>query len=545
MLRRLAYLLCGLPAGLLLLALAPFAQAGDNPLSRPNCDENAANCAEPYTLESPAGYYLGHDEPSLLFYDSTPGSGNSPTYHIRLPTEPAQQPAQNGANGVAWDFELRATYWFGMILCDSQSAPEYTHAECTPDSDTNIHNNNNPNSPRYIGKQPGNAYMELQLYPPGWVPWPAGNGCPGTKWCAAMNIFSFNNDENHGIVNNADCLSVVGEEPANFAFLTLNGHPHASPDPISIFTDPHAAAFTPDPTTDLQLNPGDELVLCMQDTVNGLYVQIHDVTTGQTGAMTASAANGFAQVNFAPNATTCSETPYSFHPMFATSRPATRSVWAAHSYNVAASDEIGHFEWCDKAAADFTCKSSSTDPGGADGDEFPCFPSSFSSLVPVVGCIAINGDLDFDGPPYQSASWPGAGGPASNTPTSIAFTSPTFGGGQNYHRVAFEADLPRIEAQSLGGTCNRQTGGGCVNPPPGAQFYPFYTTGTDFGGQCVWWFGGGGIPGTTHRFGGSSTSEFGGLQQLSYPGNDDAGNPKVTFKIENFHRSLKYNPCTV
>jgi hypothetical protein len=32
-------------------------------------------------------------------------------------------------------------------------------------------------------------------------------------------------------------------------------------------------------------------------------------------------------------------------------------------------------------------------------------------------------------------------------PTPIAFTSPTFNGGSNFSRVAFESDLPRIEAQ--------------------------------------------------------------------------------------------------
>ena len=35
--------------------------------------------------------------------------------------------------------------------------------------------------------------------------------------------------------------------------------------------------------------------------------------------------------------------------MYATSSEHTRVPWAAHSYNVAFSDEIGHFEYCDKA----------------------------------------------------------------------------------------------------------------------------------------------------------------------------------------------------
>ena len=77
-----------------------------------------------------------------------------------------------------------------MALCDNQSAPEFTHAPCTPDSDTNIFDGTDPNGADYIGKHPGTAFLELQFYPPGWAPWPPGVSCDPTKWCAAMAIFS-------------------------------------------------------------------------------------------------------------------------------------------------------------------------------------------------------------------------------------------------------------------------------------------------------------------------------------------------------------------
>ena len=32
--------------------------------------------------------------------------------------------------------------------------------------------------------------------------------------------------------------------------------------------------------------------------------------------------------------------------MYSTSSPKTRVLWAAHSYNIAFSDEIGHFDFC-------------------------------------------------------------------------------------------------------------------------------------------------------------------------------------------------------
>ena len=48
-----------------------------------------------------------------------------------------------------------------------------------------------------------------------------------------MAIFSFNRDQNTRVDNNADCLNTVGVEPANFAFITKSGVPHAPPAPLA------------------------------------------------------------------------------------------------------------------------------------------------------------------------------------------------------------------------------------------------------------------------------------------------------------------------
>src|SRR5205823_3302960 len=116
----------------------------------------------------------------------------------------------------------------------------------------------------------------------------------------------------------------------------------------------------------------------------------------------------------------------------------------------------------------------------------PPFQPPFQAVkVKIGGCI--DTDVDFDGVSYQQ-TWPGvttnAAHDASLYPSSVLFTSPLFNGTQNYSRVAFETDLPRIEIPSLSpnNNCNRSTGAGCVNPPNGANFYPFYTTGSA-GGQ--------------------------------------------------------------
>jgi hypothetical protein len=252
--------------------------------------------------------------------------------------------------------------------------------------------------------------------------------------------------------------------------------------------------------------------------------------------MTASEANGFAQVNFDPGAGTCSQSPYAFHPMYSTSSEHTRVPWAAHSYNVAASDEIGHFQYCSTIPVE---GGDCADPT-ADQDDSTCFSPAFSLLVQVGGCIASN--TGFDGTSYLP-DWPGTN-PNHGQDTKYhadpwAFSSPVFNGSENYERVAFEADMPRIEAADFGGICNRTTGENCTNPPPGAQFYPIYTTGRH-GRDCFWQFGGTYLPGTTNTFGGNSTTEFGPLLQSVYPGNGFV----PVFRYNNFRRIMSSNPCS-
>ena len=137
----------------------------------------------------------------------------------------------------------------------------------------------------------------------------------------------------------------------------------------------------------------------------------------------------------------------------------------------------------------------------------------------------------------------------STTRARSSSQSPLFGGSQNFSRVAFEADLPRIEAADFGGTCNRFTGANCVNPPPGASFYPIYSTAdprkVDSGSKqlesagCVWQLGGTSLKGTTNTFGGNSVTEFGPLLFSFYPN----PNPAVRTRTNNFRNVLDSNPC--
>jgi hypothetical protein len=534
-------------AAIVLLAASTPAVASQNTAGRLlKCDYNGPLCAEPAEPLNYEGNYIGHDEPSLLFYSNTPGSGTNQRYRITIPTEPPKKPKQDGAGGT-FNFQLHPAFWFGMALCDDQSGPNPggsafagPNIPCTPDSDANIFTSTNPADPKYIGKHPGAAFLEVQFYPPGYIEQPTGFSCDDERWCAAMAIFSLNQNQNTGVVNNTDCLNRVGIEPANYAFITKNGIPTDPPDPFGV-------NFRIDKNKDLFMRGGDKVVMDILDTPHGLKIMLNDLTSHETGSMTASSALGFKAVNFAPTATTCTETPWDFHPMYSTTSENTRVPWAAHSYNIAASDEIGHFEYCNAVDAQGgNCTDAgSNDPDGVDADDTFCFappfPKDFNKpQIKVGGCLATDGD--FDGVSYQP-TWPGTfADPKADAkvhPAPFRFTSPTFNGGTNYQRVAFEADLPRIEVPAISpnNNCDRTTGAGCVNPPVGASFYPIYST-TVVDGRCTWQIGGPFIPGTTNTFGGNSTAQYGPFLVSDYPA---VGGP-VT-RINNFRNVLTSNPC--
>jgi hypothetical protein len=499
----------------------------------PVCESHVSLCRD--IFKTPGAEYVGHDEPSAAFRSARPGSGNDITYLVRLPKEPRVLP-RNGGGGGTWTFELRPTFWLGLTLCDSESAPNFTKT-CTPDTDANDLVSANPASPKYIGKHPGNAFLEVQFYGPGYVPQFEGFGCAATQYCAAMTIDSVGENQNTGAVNTADCDNYVlgGEEPVNWAYITRNGISQAPADPLftGTFDNPNFAAVNPDLTRDLLMSPGDTIQVHMHDTSAGYRVDMTDLTTGQHGSMTASKANGFAHVLFTPGNHPCKSAPYAFHAEYDTANP-RGNTWSAHTTNVSLSDEIGHFEHCRKLDENFNCaRAGSDDPDGLDEDDVFCVPGSDATVVHINGCFAE--DLDFDGPSYQ-ADWPGTNPNVKQDqkfhPEPLIFSSPTTNG-HNYSTLQFEADMPAFEP-----TCDTVTGAGCTNPPLGAAFYPFYSTRLD-GGVCRWQEGGDFIPGTLNDFGGSS-AEFGSLLSVLYPA---AGFTPV-HRFEDFNSGDMRNPCT-
>src|SRR5229473_1678098 len=514
-----------------------------------HCDDRAT-CTEVHNYSEVFGanYYVGHDEPSTLFYSSQPGAGNRMTYRLTLPKDPPPL-ATNSFN-----FQLHPAFWFGMAMCDVQSYPQQV-STCTPDSDSNIANNPDPTAPDFMGRHAGTAFMELQFYPPGWAPWPAGNSCDATQWCAALNIDSLSEDPINGTVLNQGCQNLVGVEYVNFAFLTKDGVAQAPANPVQSTT----ATFTPDASKDLFMGSGDQLVVGLRDSPSGLVTTVTDLTTKAVGSMTSSAANQFGMVKAAPAPSTeCTNIPYDFHPMYSTSSEETRVIWAAHSYNIAFSDEIGHFDHCTNTVPDpnnapFKMCATSAQEGmvgdretaegpptaaNAAADDNFCFSASESTLVRMAGCQGTN--QGFDGVPYKQL-W------ADGNPEhagAFFFSSPRTGEEfeSQYQRVAFEADLPRIEIAPSFQSCNRTTGANCTLIPvtddgTPADFYPFYSLGT-MDGQCTWTLAND-IPGfTTNDFG--KNAQYGTLLNLEYLRFGAGGATRM--RINDF-RGVIPNPC--
>lgn len=370
------------------------------------------------------GHYIGHDEPSVQFTSTVPGSGNNVRYFVNLPKERPLPATQT--------FENQIAFWFSMALCDPGSFPNGT---CIPNSDRNT---------PFLA---GSAFLEMQFYPPGFAPFITQISCDTKHWCASLHINSLE-------VIPGDGLNPLCTEPTNFAFIQMDGVPTGPPGPNTMT----AASATPNAET-LLMNQGDQLRVTINDTPGnvsgGVTTRIEDLTTKQSGFMIASAANGFQSLD----PTTCNGTNFSFHPEFSTAKFGNFVPWAALQANVGFASEIGHFI---------------PGPNGdGDLDDAPCFPTSPTSIL--AGCIGA--DLDFDGTSYQ-ADWPNG---RRGTPTPVEFTSPlSISSGSSrytnqYPILQFETDALASES-----TCNPD-GTGCTVPPPGANFYPFYSAEGAFG----------------------------------------------------------------
>ena len=516
------------------------------------------------------GHYVGHDEPSVKFESSVPGSGNTFTFFQQLSTDPTAPPTTNptASPSVSYYSELSPAPWFGLPICDPNSFP---NGACTPDSDTNTSTGS--------ASDAGSAFMELQFYPPGNGPWVDAPSIDRTQWAVALTIDSFECAGNGATgcgSPNPQCV-----EPVNFAFLTHDGVPMGPPSPQMV--DEHSQFETPDT---LLMNPGDTVKVEISDVpdpsgtqgtasdTGGLEARVLDLTSGRSGYIVASAKNGFMNTSNA----SCMGSPFSFHAEFSTAKKGNLVDWAALEGGVLMEDEIGHFEPCATLANSDAVSSTFSDGAFSDPSvmatcatgfepststgEGPCNTSGNSLLCtnpttegstyggaacpmtgghceladgfcmpkgnrtvsdlassadvwswPVAGCQNAqfqNGDLDFDGSDYI-ADWPDG---SSNHPTSFRYLGPFDQNGNPYPQVQFETDAGGSE-----NNCSSSTTSACAVPPSGASFYPFWSITNTQGlngitpsasGYCAWNFG--------NDISGVTTNDFGKDSQYGSSG---------------------------
>jgi uncharacterized repeat protein (TIGR01451 family) len=302
---------------LLTFAISPSAFGQIGASSVPDCNDPDAhdiNCTEPTKAiildarQAGYPYYIGHAEPTTLFFSTAGASGHNMQWKFKLPaTDPA--PTQNGSSVAS--FELYSTFWLGLALCDPNSNP---FGPCIATSDLN-----NPGTA-------GAAFLELQFYPP-------GPNCSDTQWCVRLHI---NTLQNINAFQRTNCL-----EPTTEAFVTTDGTPGG---PL------------------LLMSNGDTIVVTIHDTANGLETDVNDQTSSTSGSMVASGANGFVHN---ADQSTCATTAFDFHAMYATASPGQVVPWASLGPNVSFDFEIGHFELC----GDPGC---TTLPDNSDTDDTNC-----------------------------------------------------------------------------------------------------------------------------------------------------------------------------
>jgi hypothetical protein len=448
------------------------------------------------------GHYIGHDEPDLTFLSNKAGSGNDVTWTETLGADPATAPTVGtpGSDVTHW-FELSIAPWFSMALCNPNSYPQ---ASCKPNSDSNA-----PHDLTGHGTQGGgSSFLEVQFYPPGMAPFIDNISCDNAHWCASLHI------------NDLECnvgfhkCNTACEEPTNFAFIQKDGVPTGPAGP-QVATD---ATFTPNDQT-LLMNPGDKVKVHIFDAPlagggHALEVHIDDMTTGKSGFMQASAANGYMSTKMG----NCSGVPFNYEPEYNTAARGNIVPWAALQTDISTQFEIGHFTPCTSLSdgpfgADpffATCNGpyeaqSDSASGNAEGQfgDAPCFPAGdthggTSDPNLVTGCLDFNsgGDIDFDGTSYWP-DWP-TGTTPTTTPASFVQSAPTTNG-QKYEQTFFQTDVALSES-----TCGADISG-CTVPPSGpGNFYPYWSTISN-GTDCSIAFG--------NVAGGSGVTNFGGAAQ--------------------------------
>ncbi len=481
------------------------------------------------------GHYVGHDEPSVKFISSQAGSGNTMSYALRLPHDPVKAPT---ANGSVTDYaELSLAPWFGLPMCDPHS---YPLNPCKPDSDSNTG----------LGKvtDAGSAFMELQFYAPGFTPFINNVSCSTKRWCVALTIDSLSCTFNFKVCNNA-CFEPVNFSYLQTNGVPAGPPAPQDPSTGTFFGNSHTLKMNPGDVLKVSIaDPKGGFLTTVTDLTthqtgfiqasakNG-FTDTNGVTkSGKLGNCSGNRFTWHAEYNTARKQ---NQVPWAaleggvlmqqeIGHAESCSAVANRLGFAAKLSGGTSFVDPKYFENCvggregtgSKGEGPcnlktFVCtgattqgksgpvacpKPNFTTPGElCEFSDTGCFPKGPRAAVlngvavtessRVALCLANffqNGDLDFDGNPYQ-ADWPNG---SPNFPQAFRYMGP-FSRGHPYPQIQYETDGAASER-----LCNTVTGKGCTAPPIGAKFYPFWSMnntqilpGITTPGVCIWNFG--------------------------------------------------------
>ena len=258
--------------------------------------------------------------------------------------------------------------------------------------------------------------------------------------------------------------------------------------------------------------------------------------------MTASVANGFGHILYTPKSKTCQESPYAFHPEYSTANP-RGNTWSAHTYNVAMSDEIGHFENCLAINARGRLhqgRRPGPEPGRGRqrlraGNRLAA-GAHRRLLQPWMRILTGSHTARTGRAPTRMSP---RTGPCTRHRSCSPARSPT---GGTTRRSPSRPTCRGSRHRTRRPTRRSATGHRRELREPAARcaVLPVLLDHERYG-SCTWQEGGKFLPGTTNDFGGSSTTEFGPLLKTVYP--------KTGFTTEelinNFNSGNMANPCRV
>jgi hypothetical protein len=512
------------------------------------------------------GHYVGHDEPSVKFISNSPNSGNTMTYYMKLPVDPKQAPtvSTSGAKHFVHYFELSPAPWFGLPICDPGSYPQNP---CTPDSDSNVGNIFDPSDA-------GSAFMELQFYPPGEAPFADNISCSATKWCSAITIDSLESLFNFAGLN-PNCEEPVNfaflqrngvptgppsPQLANYKTFLPNSQTlqmnSGDTLKVSITDSPTGPGITTTVTDYTTGKKGTMTASAANGFMNTNYLNCkgspfnfhaeYNTANQQNSVPWAALDGGVLMEQETGHSEVCSSL-LNRDPFTGITSPSPNvTIIDKNTYDTCVGGSEGTTRGKPKVgegpcnARTGVCKGAETE--GPNGKPIACPTNKFTSgalcefadgfcfkkgprtvtlgptkavvTSPIDFCAANryqNGDLDFDGVPYQKDTWPNG---SKNNPTSIRYIGPFDQAGNTYPAAEFETDIPGSEFQ-----CNVGTGFDCLVPPLDANFYPYWTLTNKRGqtvgaglfknGTCTWNFG--------NTISGVTTVTIGGDAQYGLP----------------------------